>query len=69
MVRGAGWDEEFCCCLIRWCLLAWGGCFDFRRLCTDVTHPRPLSRGEIWMLLFSLVNEWVECEVSPLERG
>ena len=21
--------------------------FDFRRLCTDVTHPLPLSRGEV----------------------
>ena len=24
----------------------------FRWLCADVTHPRPLSRGEIWILLF-----------------
>ena len=29
--------------------------FDFRQLCANVTHPRPLSRGEIWMLFFFLV--------------
>ena len=34
-----------------WYLLASGGCFWFGRLCADVTHPRPLSRGEFWMLL------------------
>ena len=27
----------------------------FRRLCADVTHPRPLSRGEIWNACFLLV--------------
>ena len=42
--------------------------FDFRKPCSDVTHPQPLSRGEIWML-FLFVNERFECDVSPLERG
>ena len=27
--------------------------FDFRRLCSGVTHPRPLSRGEIGVQLSS----------------
>ena len=36
----------FCCFFLRWCLLASGGCFGFRWLCSDVTHPLPLSRGE-----------------------
>ena len=47
MVRGAGWLKCFCCCLVRRCFLASGGFFDFRRLCLGVTHPQPLSRGEI----------------------
>ena len=25
------------------------GCFWFRRLCAGVTHPRPLSRGEVYI--------------------
>ena len=31
----------------RWYLSNISGCFGFRKLCADVTHPRPLSRGEI----------------------
>ena len=34
-----------------------------------MTHPLPLSRGEVWDADFLFGNEWVECEVSPLERG
>ena len=29
--------------------------FDFRKLCADVTHPPPLSRGEVWNAVFLLV--------------
>lgn len=46
----------------------WVTASGFRRLCADVTHPPPLSRGEIEMM-FSFVNESFECDVSPLERG
>ena len=42
--------------------------FDFRQLCTDVTHPRPSPEGRVEML-FSFVNESFEWLVSPLERG
>ena len=29
--------------------------FDFWWLCSGVTHPRPLSRGEVWDAVFLLV--------------
>ena len=41
----------------------------FRRLCLDVTHPRPLSRGEVCGACFLLVMSGLSGEVSPLERG
>ena len=41
----------------------------FRKPCADVTHPPPLSRGEIWILFFFLVMRGVSGAVSPLERG
>ena len=48
MVRSAAGDEEFLLLfgigVIRQIL---GDCFGFRKLCADVTHPPPLSRGEI----------------------
>ena len=49
-VRSAAGDEMFLL-LFGWgsvCQIL-GDCFGFRRLCADVTHPRPLSRGEIEM--------------------
>lgn len=42
--------------------------FDFRRLCTDVTHPRP-SRGGSFGCCFLLGNKRFEYNVSSLERG
>ena len=54
MVRCAGWVELI--------LLLFGdvvfpelraAAFDYRCLCLDVTHPLPLSRGEIGVLLFT----------------
>ena len=43
--------------------------FDFRRQCSDVTHPQPLSRGEVGCFVL-LGNEWfVVWRISPLERG
>ena len=29
----------------------WVTALGFRKLCADVTHPPPLSRGEVWVLL------------------
>ena len=55
-VRGVGWDEVFLL-LFGWgsvCQIL-GDCFGFRKLCADVTHPPPLSRGEVEMLFFLLV--------------
>ena len=43
--------------------------FDFRWLCSGVTHPPPLSRGENWIVLFCLTIRSLWCEISPLERG
>ena len=53
MVRGADWVECFLLLFgeevsVRLQVVA----LDFRQLCADVTHPPPLSRGEIGMLLF-----------------
>ena len=64
--HGVRW---FCCCLVRWYFLALGDCFDFRRLCAGVTHPRPLSRGEILDAAFFLIISGLLCWNSPLERG
>ena len=48
MERGEVWDKMFLLLfgrgVIRQIL---GDCFGFRKLCADVTHPPPLSRGEI----------------------
>ena len=55
--------------IVRRYLSALGGCFDFRRLCAGVTHPRPLSRGEVLDGAFLLVMSGLWCEISPLERG
>ena len=42
----------------------------FRRLCLGVTHPQPLSRGEIWNAVFLLVMSGLwRGDISPLERG
>lgn len=38
----------------------WVDVFDFRRLCPGVTHPQPLSRGEVEVLLFLLWMSEVE---------
>ena len=43
--------------------------FDFRKLCADVTHPRPLSRGEILGAAFLLVMSGLSVFISPLQRG
>ena len=42
--------------------------FDFRQLCADVTHPPPLSRGEVQALFFFLVMR-VLSVMFPLLRG
>ena len=55
--------------IVRRYLSALGGCFDFRRLCAYVTHPLPLSRGEILGCLFLLGSESFDGLISPLERG
>ena len=53
----------------RWYLSNISGCFGFRKLCADVTHPRPLSRGEVWNAVFLLLMSGLSGGVSPLERG
>ena len=45
-----------------------GDRFDFRKLCTDVTHPRPLSRGEVCSAAFFLVMSDL-CVVFPSREG
>ena len=50
------------------CLL-WVVAFDLRRLCAGVTHPRPLSRGEVLDADFFLIISGLLCWNSPLERG
>ena len=51
-LRGAVWVEVF---FLGGVCLLWVVAFDLRRLCAGVTHPRPLSRGEVVMLLFYFV--------------
>ena len=46
----------------------WAAAFDYRKLCAGVTHPQPLSRGEVWDDTFLFGNEDFECCISPLER-
>ena len=53
-VRGVGWAEMFLLLFgevvsVRF----WVTTLEFRRLCADVTHPPPLSRGEIEMMFSS----------------
>ena len=43
--------------------------FDFRRLCTGVTHPRPLSRGEIGKTRFLLVMSDLQRVSFPSREG
>ena len=57
MERSAGWDEMILLLFgdvafvgFWWLLLI------FRWLCTGVTHPQPLSRGENWIVLFLFDN-------------
>ena len=45
MVRSVGWDEMF---FEVGSVGLWVAVFDYRCLCAGVTHPQPLSRGEIW---------------------
>ena len=46
----------------------WAAAFDYRCLCAGVTHPQPLSRGEVWMILFYLEMSILSV-VFPLLRG
>ena len=41
----------------------------FRWQCADVTHPLPLSRGEVRVLIFLLKMSDLWRRYSPLERG
>ena len=43
--------------------------FDFRKLCADVTHPLPLSRGEVWNAVFLLVMRGLWCCEFPSREG
>ena len=43
--------------------------FDFRRLCTGVTHPRPLFGTGRFGRCFLVGSERFDGMVSPLERG
>ena len=54
---------------MRLYLSALRGYVGFRMQCSDVTHPRPLSRGEVWDGAFFLVVSGLSGEFSPLERG
>ena len=57
MVRGAGWVEMIFLLFGEEVFLGlWVVAFDFRWLCIGVTHPRPLSSGEMGML-FLFGNE------------
>ena len=60
-MRGEAWVEVFLLLFGEVVFLGfWVDVFDFRRLCLDVTHPRPLSRGEVEVLLFLLWMSDVE---------
>ena len=50
--RGGGGGVEIIFAAVWWggIYWFWEVAFDFRWLYADVTHPRPLSRGELWML-------------------
>ena len=48
MVRGSVWFEMF---FLGGVCLLWVDVFDFRWLCAGVTHPQPLSRGEVRVLV------------------
>ena len=43
--------------------------FDFRWLCADVTHPRPLSRGKVLGAAFFLVMSSLWCVGFPSREG
>ena len=69
-VRGAVWAEVFLPLFGEVVFLGLRvTALVFRRLCLDVTHPRPLSRGEVCGACFLLVMSGLSGEVSPLERG
>ena len=64
MVKCAVWLKEF----LEARVLSFSDCFYFKLLCADVTHPQPLSRGEIEILLFYLKMNDLACRF-PLLRG
>ena len=43
--------------------------FDFRKLCTGVTHPRPLFGMGRSGATFFLIMRDLSGDISPLERG
>ena len=68
-VRGAGWAEMILLLFGKevsvgfgWLFLIWVS-MHMRH-----TPPSPLERGD-WKCLFLVGNEWIGCEVSPLDRG
>ena len=73
-MRGADWDEMILLLFGEEVFLVFSGArkylssfddrFGFRRLCLGVTHPQPLSRGEV-RCYFLVVDEWVECGGFP----
>ena len=73
-VRVAAWVEGLRDTVSRRLVLqgvirqASGDRFDFRKLCADVTHPRPLSRGEVCSAAFFLVMSDL-CVVFPSREG
>ena len=65
MVRGAARVEVLRGSVCRLQVVVLG----LRWLCANVTHPPPLSRGELLDAVFLLVMRGVSGAVSPLERG
>ena len=70
MERGAGWDEMLFATVWR-CGISWlrVTALGLRKLCADVTHPRPLSRGEVCSAAFLSVVSDLMAWRFPLLRG
>ena len=66
MVRCAVWVEVFLLLFGEEVFLGlWVTALGFRWLCSGVTHPLPLSRGEIWDAAFLLVMSGLWCGCFP----
>ena len=70
MVRGAVWGEVFLLLFGEVVFLGlWVTVLGLRWLCAGVTHPRPLSRGEVCGAAFLLVVSGLWCVGFPYREG